>query len=582
MLLTAAGGIASHHRFSFWGKLSGNEAAKSKSDNAAAFFPRNGVEKVLVSPGVPIGLAAFVPGISGPSCLFAYADQVAHDVADPLFMKGAVVEDGWIYGAELGATLAEPTGAAENVLKGKLLCWPDAMFLSRLKTADGFRHYDSENTLAGVRRSTCEVVRKDGTSRTAFWYYHGADSSERGYRAATELFSEWADQGRDQDMIKNHEASVKIMLEMALPLLPASFRAVDLGCGNGWVTRKIALEKGCSSSIGIDGSFKMIEKAKSLDPGGVLGGEYQLAVLPDWQPPHPFEFVFSMEFLYFLADPATMLRILHDSWLTPGGVLVAGLDFYSEHMESATWSALHNVWMARLSKDDWEQAMVRAGFHDVQVKQVNKKAGSVSTLVMLGRKLGETQLPKIVKSSNGLVLPNLTPTDQAELAAGRVVQQQTKVGNKGNGWIVLDVEAPVEAVWAKLADLEHYDQFIPTVRFVEVTSSEKRGEQVVSRSNFIVSRWRLHTSTIHTYRPAESMLEFELDENGKNVVLKDAAGFFYTEQPRAGVTRVFLVARLTVSSMIPRWLIDYAAERALRRATNWIIPAVTGQKEDTF
>ena len=72
-------------------------------------------------------------------------------------------------------------------------------------------------------------------------------------KAATDVFSQWALLGKDEGMERGHAASVKAMLEMALPLLKPNFSAIDLGCGNGWVTRMLT-DLGAGHSEGLDGA----------------------------------------------------------------------------------------------------------------------------------------------------------------------------------------------------------------------------------------------------------------------------------------------------------------------------------------
>ena len=44
-----------------------------------------------------------------------------------------------------------------------------------------------------------------------------------------------------------------------------NFSFIDAGCGTGWVVRMVSKMNLCVNACGIDGSRKMIEKAKSLD-----------------------------------------------------------------------------------------------------------------------------------------------------------------------------------------------------------------------------------------------------------------------------------------------------------------------------
>ncbi len=199
-------------------------------------------------------------------------------------------------------------------------------------------------------------------------------------KAAVDVFSQWALIGKDEGMERGHAASVQAMLGLAIPKLNDDFSAIDLGCGNGWVTRMLS-ELGAGHSEGVDGSNEMINKATSKDSNH----KYSQGLLPDWSPGRRFDLVHTMEFLYYLDDPAGMISIIHDEWLEENGILVAGVDHYLEHEESLTWPEHVGVHMTTLSIDDWKTAMVNAGFKDVEIHQVAGKENFPGTLVMMGR-----------------------------------------------------------------------------------------------------------------------------------------------------------------------------------------------------
>lgn len=201
-------------------------------------------------------------------------------------------------------------------------------------------------------------------------------------RNATEVFSEWAEKGKDGGMEKGHARSVHAMLELAGIPRNIQYSAIDVGCGNGWVCRRIAQDRMCSRIVGVDGSARMIEKAHSIDEHG----EYHLAMLPDWVPEQPFDLIHSMEFLYYLHDPKSMLKKFNDEWLNNGGILVVGVDHYLENEDSLSWPDALNVHMTTLSIEQWKTAMLDAGFIDVEVHQVGQKEGFIGTLVLLGKK----------------------------------------------------------------------------------------------------------------------------------------------------------------------------------------------------
>ena len=199
-------------------------------------------------------------------------------------------------------------------------------------------------------------------------------------KAAVDVFSQWALIGKDEGMERGHAASVQAMLELALPKLNPEFSAIDLGCGNGWVTRLLT-ELGAGHSEGVDGSNEMINKARTRDSIH----KYSQGLLPDWNTQRKFDLVHTMELLFYLDDPAGMISTIHDEWLENDGVLVAGVDHYLEHAESLTWPEHVGVHMTTLSIEEWNSAMVNAGFKDVEIHQVAGKDDFPGTLVMLGR-----------------------------------------------------------------------------------------------------------------------------------------------------------------------------------------------------
>ena len=86
-------------------------------------------------------------------------------------------------------------------------------------------------------------------------------------RSPIEVFSEWADQNKDFGMEQNHWQSVENMLAFALNQ-NNTYSFKDAECRNGCVVRKEIKKPLCINDVGIDGSSKMIEKAKTIHPTG--------------------------------------------------------------------------------------------------------------------------------------------------------------------------------------------------------------------------------------------------------------------------------------------------------------------------
>ena len=102
-------------------------------------------------------------------------------------------------------------------------------------------------------------------------------------------------------MEKGHAVSVGDMLNFALKERVdkgKKFSFLDVGCGNGWVVRKVQENHNCNFASGIDGAKQMIEKAKSIDPKG----NYFCEDLIKWNPNQKYGVVHSMEVFYYFEN----------------------------------------------------------------------------------------------------------------------------------------------------------------------------------------------------------------------------------------------------------------------------------------
>jgi len=169
-------------------------------------------------------------------------------------------------------------------------------------------------------------------------------------------------------------------------------------------------------------------------------------------------------------------------------------------------------------------------------------------------------------------LPELTAEDEAKLLAGDRVQMQIRTGRVGTGMVVVDVQADIATVFAVLTDLERYPERISTVRRCTIY---ERGNKVC-KAQFNLSRFMLEVNTVLRCERDQNTLRFELDKDRKPLAMEEAEGFWYLEEAagRPGWTRIWLSAGITCSKLLPTFLVDYAAARALPRATTWLRPTI--------
>ena len=202
-------------------------------------------------------------------------------------------------------------------------------------------------------------------------------------KKATEIFSQWVLDGKDEGMEKNHSDAVNVMLDEIIGSQTDPFSIIDAGCGNGWVVRKINNHPLCVKAIGVDGSKEMIDKARSLDSDGT----YFHSDLMDWSPKEKVNFVHSMEVLYYLREPEKLIMHILEHWLMEEGTIIMGMDHYKENLNSHSWPTDLNTYMNLMSIREWIKLFKDCGVSQVVSLQTNESQNFPGTLVLKGKKL---------------------------------------------------------------------------------------------------------------------------------------------------------------------------------------------------
>ena len=202
-------------------------------------------------------------------------------------------------------------------------------------------------------------------------------------KKATEVFGEWAVQGKDKGMEESHALPVGEMLDFSLSKKKNKFTFLDLGCGNGWVVRKVAKNPLCFKAVGIDGAEKMISNAKSLSSDST---EYILADIDTFQSKEKYDIIHSMEVLYYLENPKEVIKKISKDWLKDDGRLIIGIDHYYENTDSHSWQEKVGTRMLMLKEKDWIEMFKESGLKQIENWRANKNSEWEGTLVIAGKK----------------------------------------------------------------------------------------------------------------------------------------------------------------------------------------------------
>ena len=197
-----------------------------------------------------------------------------------------------------------------------------------------------------------------------------------------ETFDKWAKLNKDESMERGHQNSVDKMFEIIeqSKIINNSFSFIDIGCGNGWVIRKILKKPNCNDGLGIDGSKQMIKKANDKQKGRFIQTEIE-----SFSFSKQFDIVFSMETFYYFKDPESVIQNIYKNGLKNNGMIVIGIDHFKENTESLSWGEDYNLELTTLSTNEWIELFTKSNFKQIN-HFVNEYKNNDKTLIISAKK----------------------------------------------------------------------------------------------------------------------------------------------------------------------------------------------------
>ena len=197
-------------------------------------------------------------------------------------------------------------------------------------------------------------------------------------------FNKWALDGRDKSMQNGHEKSVQRMfeyIEEKTNILNRPFSFMDLGCGNGWVVRKIKKNKNCIYATGVDGAKNMIDKAKKKNIGNFILEDIQNLKFKE-----KYDIIFSMETFYYFSNPKKIIKNINKNALNNKGICIIGIDHYIENESTLNWDKEYNLDLNSKSISEWVELFKNSKFKNVKSFTANKKESWNGTLIIVAEK----------------------------------------------------------------------------------------------------------------------------------------------------------------------------------------------------
>jgi ubiquinone/menaquinone biosynthesis C-methylase UbiE len=219
-----------------------------------------------------------------------------------------------------------------------------------------------------------------------------------------EEFNRWAQAGRGEEMEESHLPIVEPMLAL-MDLRPAD-HVLDVGCGSGWLVRRLAARVPEGQVVGIDVSDEMVRRAQLVNPrtpnARVLWGTAaQIPAESD-----SFTKVLSVESAYYWPDPALGLREIFRV-LRPGGSAWILINYYRDNADCHQWKLHFHIPAHLCSAVEWQEQFNAAGFGNVSHRRIPDP--SPTPEVYTGRWFRDAVQMRRFKSQGALLVTGTKP-----------------------------------------------------------------------------------------------------------------------------------------------------------------------------
>lgn len=219
-----------------------------------------------------------------------------------------------------------------------------------------------------------------------------------------EEFNRWAEDGRGEGMEEHHLPIVAPILAL-MDLGPADC-ILDVGCGTGWLARRLAASAPSGQVVGIDVSDEMIRRAQLASAGipnvtFLRGTAAEIPAQAD-----SFTKVLSVESAYYWPDPAPGIREIFRV-LRPGGSAWILINYFRDNPYCHQWGPLYDIPTHLFSAAEWQGLFGDAGFREVSHRRIPDP--SPTPEVYTGRWFRDAAQMQRFKTEGALLVTGVKP-----------------------------------------------------------------------------------------------------------------------------------------------------------------------------
>lgn len=189
-------------------------------------------------------------------------------------------------------------------------------------------------------------------------------------------FNQWAAAGRG-DAMEDHHSDITDQTLDVMDLQPGD-RVLDLGCGTGWASRRMARVVTAGEVVGIDVADEMLRRAEQASSGisnvRYVWGSAERIPAAD----NHFTKVLSVESFYYYADQGRALDELRRV-LAPGGRLFILINLYRDNPYSLLWVDELKVPVQVRSEAEYLELFRRHGFTGIEACRIPDRTPTPET-----------------------------------------------------------------------------------------------------------------------------------------------------------------------------------------------------------
>jgi ubiquinone/menaquinone biosynthesis C-methylase UbiE len=191
-----------------------------------------------------------------------------------------------------------------------------------------------------------------------------------------EEFNQWAAAGRGDEMEGHHSDITEQTL--ALMDIQNNDRILDLGCGTGWASRRMARIAKGGEIVGLDVADEMLRRAEQASSAfkNVRYAWGSAEKIPEAD--NAFNKVLSVESFYYYADQGKALDELRRV-MSPGAKLFILINLYKDNHYSLRWQSELKVPVQALSEAEYKLLLEKHGFKNIEALRIPDRSPTPET-----------------------------------------------------------------------------------------------------------------------------------------------------------------------------------------------------------